>query len=61
MKKKWICMLLVTGILAAALIACGRPEKSSEPAPSAGAGAALNAESKPATPYTSEATRLFRS
>lgn len=57
MKKKWICMLLVTGILAAALIACGRPEKSSEPAPSAGADAALNAESKPATQYTIDANQ----
>ena len=50
-------MLLVTGILAAALIACGRPEKSSEPAPSAGADAALNAESKPATQYTIDANQ----
>ena len=50
-------MLLVTGILAAALTACGSPEKSSAPAVSAGADAALNAESKPATQYTIDANQ----
>ena len=29
MKKKQMCMLLVSGILAAALTACGSPEKLS--------------------------------
>lgn len=52
MKKKQMRMLLVTGILAAALTAFGSPEKSSAPAVSAGTDAALNAESKPATQYT---------
>ena len=55
MKKKQMRMLLVTGILAAALTACGSPEKSS--APAAGADAALNAESKPATQYTIDANQ----
>lgn len=52
MKKKQMCMLLVSGILAAALTACGSPEKSSAPAVSAGTDAGQNAESKPATQYT---------
>ena len=55
MKKKQMRMFLVTGILAAALTACGSPEKSS--APAAGADAALNAESKPATQYTIDANQ----
>ena len=53
MKKKQMCMLLVAGILAAALTACGSPEKSSAPV----ADAALNAESKPATQYTIDANQ----
>ena len=57
MKKKRICMLLVTGILAAALTACGGLEKSSEPAPSAGADAALNTEIKSASQYTTDANQ----
>ena len=52
MKKKQMRMLLVTGILAAALTACGSPEKSSAPAVSAGTDTGLNAESKPTTQYT---------
>lgn len=55
MKKKQMRMLLVTGILAAALTACGSPEKSG--ASAAGADAALNAESKPATQYTIDANQ----
>lgn len=57
MKKKQMRMLLVTGILAAALTACGSPEKSSAPAVSAGTDATLNAESKPATQYTIDANQ----
>ena len=57
MKKKQMRMLLVTGILAAALTACGSPEKSSAPAVSAGTDAVLNAESKPATQYTIDANQ----
>ena len=57
MKKKQMRMLLVTGILAAALTACGSPEKSSAPAVSAGTDTGLNAESKPATQYTIDANQ----
>ena len=57
MKKKQMRMLLVTGILAAALTACGNPEKSSAPAVSAGTDTGLNAESKPATQYTIDANQ----
>ena len=57
MKKKQMCMLLVAGILAAALTACGSPEKSSAPAVSAGTDTGLNAESKPATQYTIDANQ----
>lgn len=57
MKKKQMCMLLVSGILAAALTACGSPEKSSAPAVSAGTDAGQNAESKPATQYTIDANQ----
>ena len=57
MKKKQMRMLLVTGILAAALTACGSPEKSSAPAVSAGTDTGLNTESKPATQYTIDANQ----
>ena len=57
MKKRLMSMLLVTGILAAALTACGSPGKSSDPAVSAGTDAGLNAGIKPATQYTIDANR----
>lgn len=57
MKKKLMSMLLVPAILAATLTACGSPEKSNDPAVSAGSNTELNAEIKPATQYTIDANQ----